>query len=131
MSAVPLIVAALQGQPSVTTLLAAGKDGVHAIAAPQKAPRPSVIVVPLSETEAANLAGRHDGIAEARFVVIVRGNTATEILTTGDAVIRALKDQQQSAGQRFQILRENVDTAEQEAETLFRRTVGFRIHYST
>lgn len=129
MNAVGIVVGLLKAEPIVTGLLAAGADSVHAIAAPQKAPRPSVIVVPLSEVETVNLAGNHDGQPAARLVIMVRASTAADALAIGDVVVRSLKDCHTYQGQRIQFVRDPVDRTEPEAEALFVRTVGFTLHY--
>lgn len=127
MSAIPLIVEALQASADVTGLV---EGRIYPIRNVQGEEAPHLVVVPLSESDGNVLTGEADSLPEARVAVICRSKAALQVIQLGDAVVKALPGRRTLQGQTVQIVREDIDSAEYlEGQNAFRRTIGFRIHY--
>lgn len=128
MSALPVIIAALNASPNVALLVS---DRIYSIIAPQSGALPDAIVTPLSEVEDYTMNGA-SSFPEARVTVTCRGKTASEATRLGDAVISTLKNLKGPiAGTFATVFRDQIDSTEYTDDgRLFRRIIGFRVRYS-
>ena len=128
MSAIPIVIAALQASAPVVALVG---TNIHAIVAPQAGAFPSCVVMATSESEEYALAEGAIGLPEARVTVICRGSSAGDVSRLGDAVVAALKNARGTfAGSAATIWRDDVDSTDYTDEgKAFRRIVGFRVSY--
>jgi hypothetical protein len=138
MSAIPLIIARLLASEAVWAIV---ENRVYAVMAPQADPPtardhaymrrrlPDCIVQQTTESEEYSLAHEASDYPEARVVVICRGNTATQAITLGDAVLATLKNVHSDVD-GVTIFREPIDSTDYTDDAqAFRRLLGFRVRY--
>lgn len=119
------VISILRNVAPIATLV---DDRIYAGRAPQNATMPNIVIAKTSEREEYELGGAA-GIADARFVVICRGDRLALAYDLGQAVISALRYCR--IGDAL-IQRDTVDSTDivNDGRDIHFRTVGFTMFYA-